>query len=77
MQRSKAILGSALIAGFALGVSYYLLQALYLTFLLARAGRADTEPFQTAMFRHVALGISVAAAVVAFAMFYRRQVSSG
>jgi len=64
-----------MIAVFTLGVSFYLLQALYLAFLLVMAGRADTEPFQSAMFRQVALGVSSAVAVVAFGMFYRRQTA--
>jgi hypothetical protein len=78
--KAKAILGSALIALIALGFSFYVLQLLYLGFLLIKAGRADTEPFETAGFRHVALGISVAVSIVAFGLFYRRQtrqVSSG
>ncbi len=79
MNRPKAILGSALIALIALGFSFYVLQLLYLGFLLAVAGKADTEPFETARFRHVAVGISVAVSVIAFALFYRRPkaVSSG
>ncbi len=78
--RAKAILVSALIGLIALGFSFYVLQLLYLGFLLVVAGKADTEPFETAGFRHVALGISVAAAVIVFAAFYRRQskqMSSG
>ncbi len=74
--RAKAILGSALIGLIALGFSFYVLQLLYLGFLLAVAGKADTEPFETARFRHVALGISVAAAVAGFVLFYRRAERS-
>ena len=72
MSKPKAILGSALIGVIALGFSFYVLQLLYLGFLLIKAGRADTEPFETAGFRHVALGISVGVSVVAFAIFYRK-----
>ena len=72
MQKSKAILGSALIAVVALGFSFYVLQLLYLGFLLLVAGRTDTEPAQSAGFRHVAAGISLAVSVIAFAIFYRR-----
>jgi hypothetical protein len=75
LKKPKAILGSALIALIALGFSFYVLQLLYLGFLLIKAGRADTEPFEAAGFRHVALGISVAVSGVAFGLFYRKQSS--
>ncbi len=75
MQKPKAILVSALIALIALGFSFYLLQLLYLGFLLVVAGRADTEPAQSATFRHAAMGVSGAAAVIAFGLFYRKQSS--
>ncbi len=57
----------------ALGFTFYVLQLLYLGFLLITAGSADTEPFQSAIFRHFALGISLAASVAVFALFYHRQ----
>ncbi len=72
MNKPKTILGSALIGLIALGFSFYVLQLLYLGVLLIRAGRADTEPFETTGFRHVALAISVAVSVAAFAIFYRK-----
>ena len=77
MNKPKAILGSALIALIALGFSFYVLQLLYLGYLVAVAGRADTEPGQSAAFRHTALAISVAVSGAAFALFYRRQRSGG
>ena len=80
LKKSKAILGSVLLAVLALGFSFYVLQALYLGVLLAGAGRADTEPAQSAGFRYAALAISLLVAAVVFGLFYRRQtkpVSSG
>ncbi len=77
MNKLKAILGSALIALIALGFSFYVLQLLYLGFLLVVAGRADTEPFETARFRHVAMAISVGVSVIAFLLFYRRSKEAG
>ena len=80
MTKAKAIFGSALIAVIALGFSFYVLQALYLGFLLVVAGRADTEPFESAKFRYVALAVSFLIAALVFGLFYRKQtkpVSSG
>lgn len=71
--RTKAILTSALIAVLALGFSYYILLFCYLGFLLATSGRADTEPAQSPLFRHVALGISAMVSLATFWLFYRRQ----
>lgn len=64
---------SALIGLLALGFSYYVLLFCYLGFLLATSGRADAEPEQSPVFRHVALGVSSAVALAAFWLFYRGQ----
>ncbi len=71
--RTKAIAVSVLLAVLALGFSYYVLLFCYLGLLLATSGRADTEPAQSPLFRHMALGVSAAVAVAAFGLFYRRQ----
>ncbi len=71
--RGRAIAASAIIAVIALGVSFYVLQLLYLGFLLVVAGRADTEPFQSAGFRHTAIFFSLLVAATVFTLFYRRQ----
>ena len=73
MNKTKAILGSLLLAVLALGFSFYVLQALYLSVLVAQAGRADTQPAQSAALRYAALGVSLLVAAVVFALFYRRQ----
>ncbi len=74
--KAKAILGSVLIAILALGFSYYVLLFCYLGFLLATSGRADTEPAQSPLFRHVALGVSAAVALAVFWLFYRKQTEA-
>ena len=56
----------------ALGITFYLLLSVSLGIVLLKSGRADVAPAQSAAFRHVALGVSVAAAVVTFVLFYRR-----
>ncbi len=56
----------------ALGITFYLLLSVSLGIVLLKSGRADVAPSLSAAFRHVALALSGAAAVVTFVLFYRR-----
>ncbi len=70
--RSKTIVTSLVMSVIALGFTFYLLLSVSLGVVLLKSGRADVAPAQSAAFRHVALAVSGAAAVITFVVFYRR-----